>query len=442
LKSRIIWVGVAFVIWSVIGYAAGRDIKINIYNGGFSQISETRVVRINSSLTEIVLPDVAEKIDPGSISIDGNGVEIHSIIYAYDLISTDRLLRKFINREITFNKDDSLEIGTLLGYDDDNIFFAPRSGKGAVAIYERDDFKYVELSGLPEALVLQPVIIVKAMADKPGDKSLHLSYLTEGLGWRAEYRLAYDPQKNSGFEGWVLLDNQCGAAFPEASIVLVAGQVDRDKPEGSASQSESGLLLWQATSKLEPLVDYHRFTLPLKATLNEMDNKQAPLFKVDGVKIDHYYKFKWSETKADVKSVIAFVNDRSIGLGFPIPPGRISIFDDASNAFLGSSLIEGTPNGEKVEIFMGTAFDIKAERKRIDHKKIGRDKNSDTFEIKIRNHKSEKVKVVAAEELYGYWEIVDKSDDFTKKDFQNIEFEVSVEPGKEKVITYTVEYSY
>ena len=117
----------------------------------------------------------------------------------------------------------------------------------------------------------------------------------------------------------------------------MAGQVDREKPQSSATQSENGRLIWQAASKLQPLVDYYRYSLPLRVTIDEMDNKKALMFATDNVEFDHYYKYKWSETKSDVKSVIAFINDRAIGLGFPLPAGKISIFDGASQAFLGSS---------------------------------------------------------------------------------------------------------
>jgi hypothetical protein len=177
-------------------------------------------------------------------------------------------------------------------------------------------------------------------------------------------------------------------------------------------------------------------------TIGDNETKQAAMIEPVTIEVERYYKYKWSETKSEVKSIISFINDESADLGLPLPEGRISIFDKETGAFLGSSKIEATPAGEDAEIMLGTAFDITAERKRIDHKKIGRNKNSDSFEIKIRNHKSEKIKVIVAEELYGYWDIVENSGDFTKEDFQNIEFEVTVDPGREKVITYTVEYSY
>ncbi len=229
----------------------------------------------------------------------------------------------------------------------------------------------------------------------------------------------------------------------DEQLGLVAGQVEReDASEGSAEQFVSGTGTKARESVLEPLVDYHRYKLPYEVTVGEMENKQTLMFNQKGIEVDHYYKYEWSETKSDVKAMISFKNDKNAGLGIPLPSGRMNIFDKQTGAFLGSGMFESTPSGEKAEIYLGSAFDITAERKRIEHRKIGRNKNEDTYEIKIRNHKEERVIVVVAEELYGYWEITETTDEFVREDHQNIEFNLVVRPGQEKVLTYTVEYSY
>lgn len=422
---------------------AERDVTINVYNGGFSQVTEKRKIELVRGKNDLKLFDIAEKVDPGSITLKGDGLDIEWLDYRYDFISLDRLLHKFIDKEIEFQKGDSIYGGILVRYDKDYIFVAQNGWPGPVSIYKIDDLKRIVLPHLPGGLVSRPMINVQLDSKKAGLKEIELSYLTTGLSWQAEYHLTLDGKKSAELSGWVKLDNQCGVSFPEATLVLVAGQVEREKPTaGGDIWTKSGEKAMTSKSVLEPLVDYHRYILPTKTPLEEQETKQAAMFQPLKIKVDRFYKYQWSETKSNVKSVVAFKNDNSSGLGFALPPGRISIYDKKSDAFLGSGIFEGAPAGEKTEVYIGTAFDIKAERKRLDHRKIARDKNADTFEIKIRNHKSEKVKVVIAEELYGYWEIVEKTDDFTKKDFQTIEFEIMVPAGGEKTVTYTVEYGY
>jgi len=440
----IIIVNLCFLAIFVTDVAGERSVVINVYNDGFSQITEIRQVELVQGINSPELVDIAEKIDPGSIDLSGEGVEIRSIDYRYDLISADQLLRKFIGQEIGFKKDDSLYSGTLINFDDNYLYISMQGGSGSVAIFERDDFQYVDLPSLPEKLVTRPIISAILHSDISGTRDIKLSYLTYGLSWQAEYHLVYDGNQSADLTGWVNLDNQCGTAFPDAEVILIAGKVEREvaaaaSTSGDAEQIEA---YKPRKSSLEPLVDYYRYKLPITIDLGEMETRQAMMLEPTAIEVEHYYKYQWTEPKSEVKSMLSFKNESGSGPALPLPSGRISIYDKASGAFLGSSKFDSTPIGEKAEIILGAAFDITVERKRIDHKKISRDKNSDTFEIKIRNQKQDKVKIIVAEELYGYWEIIEKSDDFTKKDFQNIEFELFVEAGQEKILTYTVEYSY
>lgn len=439
------WVvaGVVTLLLSAATAGAQREITINIYNDGFSQVTEKREVGIESGVQEIELQDIAEKIDPGSITLSGDGIDVRWIDYRYDFVSAERLLYKFIGREIEIQKGDSLIKGVLVRYDDKYLFVASQGWPGPVSIYEREDLKNIDLPELPGGLVSRPTVAAGIEGVKSGSTKLKLSYLTTGLGWQAEYRLNYGGKDKGYFSGWINLDNQCGVSFPDASVILVAGQVERTEPTAvSGDQLVEGANEKTSEAPLEPLVDYHRYKLPFKVAVGEKESKQAALFQPLSMSVEHYYKYKWSETKSAVKSVISFENNEESGLGFPLPPGRISIMDGETGTFLGSGEFEGTPAGEEAKVVTGTAFDIKAERKRIDHKKISRNRNSDTFEIEIRNHKSEGIRLVIEEELYGYWEIVEKSDDFTKKDFQTVEFEIEVSAGGEKKVTYTVEYGY
>ena len=434
---------VAAILAFAVVASAEREITINIYNDGFSQITEKRTVELDKGQETVELYDIAEKIDPGSITISSNDFDVRWIDYKYDFVSAERLLYKFIGNEIQIQKGDSLITGILVRYDKKYLFVASQGWPGPVSIYEREDLKNIDLPMLPEGLVSRPTISVGIDSRGSGNKDLTLSYLTTGLGWQAEYYLEYDGGKKGELSAWISLDNRCGLSFPGATLVLVAGQVERGKATaGSADKFQEGRSEKTGRLNLEPLVDYHRFRLPFKIPVGEKESKQAALFVAMKIDVDRYYKYKWSETKSAVKSIIAFKNDKKSGLGFPLPPGRIGIIDKKTDTFLGSGEFEGTPAGEEAEVFMGTAFDIKVERKRTDHRKLGRNRNADSFEIQIRNHKPEDIRLIIVEELYGYWEIVEKSDDYTKKDFQTIEFEVVVPAGSEKEVTYTVEYGY
>jgi hypothetical protein len=119
--------------------------------------------------------------------------------------------------------------------------------------------------------------------------------------------------------------------------------------------------------------------------------------------------------------------------------------DDGQVEFTGENMIDHTPKDETVRIYTGNAFDITGGRKRTNYTvDMGRMMASETFEVRVRNHKKEPVDVRVVEHLYRgtNWEITTKSDDFQKKDSQTVEFPVTIAPDGEKVIIYTAHYTW
>ncbi|MEO8168356.1 MAG: hypothetical protein ABI623_08915, partial [bacterium] len=68
----------------------------------------------------------------------------------------------------------------------------------------------------------------------------------------------------------------------------------------------------------------------------------------------------------------------------------------------------------------------------------------ETVEIKIRNHKNEAVEVQAYEHPWRWnqWEIVKSNSDYVKVDQSTLKFPVKLAKDGEKVITYTIRYSW
>ena len=98
-----------------------------------------------------------------------------------------------------------------------------------------------------------------------------------------------------------------------------------------------------------------------------------------------------------------------------------------------------------MRIYTCNSFDLTGERRRtnytVDNKQ---DAATETFEIKVRNHKKEPVEIRVVEHLYRgkNWTVATNSDKYMKKDSQTIEFPVTVQPDGEKVITYTARYTW
>jgi hypothetical protein len=132
----------------------------------------------------------------------------------------------------------------------------------------------------------------------------------------------------------------------------------------------------------------------------------------------------------------------------PLPKGRVRFYrrsDDGQVEFTGENMIDHTPKDETVRIYTGNAFDLSGERRRVDYfTDNGKRTATESFEIKVRNHKKEPVDIRVVEHLYRgqNWDIASKSDDYKKTDSNTIEFPITVAPDGEKVITYTAHYTW
>ena len=118
---------------------------------------------------------------------------------------------------------------------------------------------------------------------------------------------------------------------------------------------------------------------------------------------------------------------------------------DGRIEFTGENELDHTAKNELIRVKTGDAFDVVGERTRTNFNGSNRqDFAEEDFEIKLRNRKAEPVTVRVVEHLYRWtnWNITQKSDAFTKKDAQTVEFNVAVPADSEKVVTYRVRYEW
>jgi hypothetical protein len=199
------------------------------------------------------------------------------------------------------------------------------------------------------------------------------------------------------------------------------------------------------------------YTLQRKADLKDNQTKQLSLLSAANVPVTklfifdpaldygwHFYREGQSTKEQKVKVKLEFANSQKNNLGMPLPKGSIKVYkhdSDGKLEFIGEDSIDHTPKDETLRLYLGDAFDVVGERKRMNYRQGDR-WSEESIEISLRNHKDNSIKVNVLEHLWRYanWKILDKSHDFKKKDSQTIEFEVPVEKNSETKITYTVRY--
>ncbi len=327
---------------------------------------------------------------------------------------------------------------------------------------------------LADDSVLKPTLTWRIDASAPAKLTAELSYLTNGLNWQAAYNLIA-PEKGDtlDFTGWITFNNNSGKEFANATVKLLAGDVNKIQPNQVYPMARS--VLSTSAYAAAPVVtekafdEFHLYTLTNPVSLHDRETKQVEFISAPAVKATTYYVYDgaaldnyrgWNpdairtspeygtQSNKKVWVMREFKNSKDNGLGLALPAGRVRFYrrddTDGSIQFTGENTIDHTPTDETVRLYTGDTFDLVGERKRTDFQSNTRNSTAqESFEIKVRNHKTEPVEIRVVEHLYRWsnWEITDKSDNFTKTDAQTVEFRVTLKPDEEKTITYTVKYN-
>ena len=110
--------------------------------------------------------------------------------------------------------------------------------------------------------------------------------------------------------------------------------------------------------------------------------------------------------------------------------------------FVGEDRIDHTPKDETLNLKIGTAFDVVAERNQTDWEKIAGDTYEVEYEITLRNHKTVPVSIEVNEPIGGSWRMLRASHQWQKTAAWAAQFTVPVAAGGTSVLNYRVRVTY
>jgi hypothetical protein len=471
--------------------------SLTIYNQDFAVVRQEVPLDLKSGENLVNMNEITMHLEPDSVILrDPTGKHAVNVLeqnYRADPVSQISLLSLYEGRTIDFElPDHSIVKGKVIrsGYVRPDYF-----NMNGAQNYVGPEEPIIEVAGqlrfglpgtpifpdLTAESILKPRLEWLLATDKAGKFSAELSYVTGGMSWQADYNIIA-PEKGDVVDivGWVTMDNRTGRTFENARIKLMAGDVNKIQPAMARTYAMHGSIGAAAALDMGPPVteksfdEYHLYTLERSTTLRDRETKQVEFIRAagvaakqvyvyDGAKIDlnRYNGWNWENIRNDhsygtesnpkIWVMREFVNSQANHLGMPLPKGRVRFYrhnDDGQVEFTGENSIDHTPKDETIRIYTGNAFDVSGERRRtnytVENSRSAGNSATETFEIKVRNHKKEPVQVRVVEHLYRgqNWELTAKSDDYKKKDSQTIEFPVTIAPDGEKTITYTAHYTW
>jgi hypothetical protein len=497
LSLRPVVLAAAIVLAAAAPAARADDVQVTVYNRDFALIKETRSFDLKAGINETRFADVTSLLEPDSVVLrdpkDAGGIRIVEQNYEADPLSEEALLRRAEGKVVKFRVQNPAT--GAIEYVNAKVIRAGHgpggwspAGRGSFGIDAQPLSPIVELDGktlfalpgqplfdlLGADAILKPTLLWRLWAEKAGKRDIEVAYLSGGLRWEATYNLVA-PETGDNFDlvGWVTIENESGAAFENARVKLMAGDVSKVQPP--MMRRDMKVYAMASEGMAEPGVterafdEYHLYTLKERTTLREREMKQVEFCRADGLPGKRLYVYDGADVtpyggygnesvagdpnygaqaNTKVATMIEFKNSKAAGLGIPLPKGTMKVYradTDGGREFIGENSIDHTPADETVRLALGNAFDLKGERRQTDFKVDNPHRTaSEGFEIKVRNHKKTAVEVRVVEHLYRWaeWKIAASSDTYTKKDARTVEFVVSIPPDGEKVITYRVNYSW
>ncbi len=436
-----------------------ESVAITVYNQNFGLVREVRSVSLGTGKVSLEYRDVSAHIQPETVHIkslgDPSALEVLEQNYRYDLLTPKKLLEKYVGKKVAVYR-----FNEKLGTDErfEAKVLAVENGvvleiNGEVTTQFPGRFAFPEV---PENLISKPSLVWLLKSKNPNQR-VEVKYLTQNLNWRADYVLVIDAKDELGdLTGWVTLSNTSGASYENATLKLVAGDVQRvvanlrteEQYEYSADEDSSG----GDSFVEEGFFEYHLYTLQRPTTLLDKEQKQVSLLSAQGIRVEkklifrgakHYYRSRYGQVVSNQKvGVFLDIQNKSDNrLGIPLPKGTVRVYKaDKSGAqqFIGEDSIDHTPRDEEVRVKMGEAFDVVADRKQMKWTAISGCQSESTWEISLRNHKDVAEVVEVVEPAPGDWEILDSSHPAKKEDAHTFVFEVKVPANGEEKITYRV----
>ena len=498
---------ITFCLLTVIGYNSPAQVKqsasertsvdLTIYNQNLALVREERTIDLLKGLNRIIIPDIPATIDGTSLHFssltDPSAVKVIEQNYQYDLVHQAKLLEKYIGKEVEFirtdneSKKDYIVKGKLLATGwQPQLNYNPYSGN---APYYMSGQMIAEINGkieispegrlvlptLPEGLILKPQLEWLVTNSKQGEHKTEISYLAGQLTWSCNYVALLDANDAQiDLTGWVTITNNSGTTFKNAGLKLVAGDVNLVKEEqaGFALRKSMNMVDAEAVApqfQQKELFEYKLYSLQRKTDIGNNETKQIELtsaknisakkvFIYDGLSNQwRYWSNNYSyreqgsfgqQSNKKIGVFVTFKNEEKTGLGIALPKGKVRVYkrdDDGKEQFVGEDEIDHTPKDEEIKLYLGNAFDIVGEHTQQNFRVVVPGHVVDeTFEIKVRNHKSEPVEVMVYEHPWRWneWDITKSNATWEKVDQTTIKFPVKLKKDEEKVITYTIRYNW
>lgn len=434
------------------------NLSLTIYNGGRALIRDRRQINLKEKTAHLAVMDVAQKIMPQTVAIDG--LDVLEQNYDFDLLTPMALVEKNIGHKVRLARR-SKETGETIEWSEGTVL----STNGGVVLQMQDGSLeslnsaknyHMIFDEVPNNLRITPTLSLLLQEEIDGNRNVDLTYLTKGLSWQSDYVMQLnDTETEAQLDSWITLNNNSGIAYHNAQLQLLAGDVNMQRPQVVMAMMEDSSNMRRKTSSTvaqESIHGYHLYTVPHKTTIKNKQSKQVKLFMANTIPVHKKIEDKAyvqtrgiNKQKSKPDQFLLFKNKKP-SLGIPLPKGTIRVYgkDQSGNKqFLGEDSINHTALNEDVEIKLGKAFDITVERMTQEYRQLSKKQIQIKREIKVNNGSKEKQTIKLTEIMPSQnWKIKSTTQAYSKASPSSADFDLLIPALTEIVFNYVVVINY
>jgi hypothetical protein len=440
-----------------------QSLNLTVYNSNVALVRDVRNVLLPAGNLELRFADVASQIKPETVRIVSLTAPKQWTVleqdYRYDLLSPQKLLQFYVGKQVTLvrqvtenNSTKEVRMNATLLSDNNGLIW--KVGDQIITGMPADHYVF---PSLPPNLYSKPTLLWLLDNRSAGEKKLEADYITKSVDWNADYVLTLPSEAMvADLTSWITVKNSSGIDFRNTQLQLVAGQVHQAMQNIMPMAGRVMMMEAKAAApgiSQEGLSEYHLYTIQRPVTLPNNSSKQIAFVRASGIKVQKTYEINGQQsyfyspyqggqpTKEPVQAHLKFKNSEANSLGVPLPEGVVRVYQADSKGrmqFAGEDRISHTPKDEELNLYIGNAFDVTAERKQTDFQRLGNNVYETAFQVTIRNHKKEAVSVEVNEPVTGTWSVQQSNYKYEKTSAFSLRFRVPVAADGQSVLNYRV----
>lgn len=429
------------------------QVDITIFGSSYAQVEETRRIELKQGVNSVLLTGVAAQYKQNSLRLVGvkNGagvLTIKSSTYQPATLTTERLLELSVGKKITVATSGvggKSYSGELLSTQGGNLIL--KSDNGTIDVVQGGNVTFHEA---PAGLTATPSLVMEVAADKAGTYDVTFIYETGGFGWAANHSAILDEaaSKLKSWESSVLITNESGSSFANATVRLISGRVvENEEAAGGARMYSAAKAVRSDSAQVEDVGEQKTYILPGKVSLGNGQARLVPLFTASNVPVKRTYVVPATAPYRGITGGFASVrltvdNCLRDNMGKAIPQGVVKLYQfntDGNLLQTGTARTTDRAVNEVFDLNVGKASDIKYEVKTVTSKKLAKVADEqrsveNTVEVTVFNYKSQPVLVQL--ELQASTAQLDKA--WTVKSTDSATIVTSVAGNGQSTVRYVV----